>query len=191
MPDEMLDVVNDQDVITGQSPRSLVHTKGLLHRGIHVFLFTQDGKLLVQQRSRNKDSYPLAWDCSVSEHVKTGESYDQAARRGLMEELGLEVSAIRPLVKFRMMYGPNDDEISRLYSGRVEAASVHFDPAEIEQVAYFRVDHLLNMVLLGEIEPAYWLLQLLSWYSGRASALLILEEDADSRGFRGKDAPHP
>lgn len=89
MPDELFDVVDEQDHVIGQETRSLVHRRGLWHRGVHVFLFTRAHKLLVQQRSKDRLQAPLAWDCSVSEHVKAGEDYYSAAMRGLKEEMGV------------------------------------------------------------------------------------------------------
>jgi isopentenyldiphosphate isomerase len=87
MPDELLDVVDEADRVTGQAPRSTVHELGLLHRGVHVLLLSPNGDLLVQKRSAQRRQYASLLDCSTSEHVKAGESYEQAAGRGLLEEL--------------------------------------------------------------------------------------------------------
>ncbi len=75
MGDELLDVVDANDNVLSQAMRSAVHREGFYHRGIHVFLATPEGKLLVQQRSESRESFPMALDCSVSEHVKAGETY--------------------------------------------------------------------------------------------------------------------
>ncbi len=48
MSDELFDVVDENNIVIGQEWRSIVHQRGLWHRGVHVFLFTCDGKLLVQ-----------------------------------------------------------------------------------------------------------------------------------------------
>ena len=98
MPDELFDVVNEEDVVIGQELRSIVHQRGLWHRGVHVLLFTREGKLLVQQRSKNRPHAPLALDCSVSEHVKAGEDYLTAAMRGMKEEMNVEGALKRPSV---------------------------------------------------------------------------------------------
>ena len=90
MPDELFDVIDEEDKVIGQEMRSVVHQRGLWHRGVHVLLFIQDEKLLVQQRSKDRVHSPLALDCSVSEHVKAGEDYFTAAVRGLQEEMGVE-----------------------------------------------------------------------------------------------------
>jgi len=47
------------------------------------------GEMFLQKRSANKDTYPGYWDTSVGGHVGPGESYDEAARREMMEELGI------------------------------------------------------------------------------------------------------
>ena len=100
MSDELLDVVDDSDLVIGQDLRAMVHKRGSQHRGIHIFLVTPENKLVVQQRGRHRDTSPLALDCSVSELVKAGEDYREAALRGLAEELGLQDLNIHPLVKF-------------------------------------------------------------------------------------------
>ena len=122
--DELLDIVDDKDNIAGQEMRSTVHQLGLQHRGAHVFLFTRAGKMLVQKRSADRAASPSMLDCSVSEHVKAGESYFDAALRGMKEEMGVDGIEIDPLVTFRMNYGINDNEISRLFKGIVDPESL-------------------------------------------------------------------
>jgi len=59
MPDELLDIVDAADQVIGQDLRAAVHLRGLQHRGVHIFLVTPDGKLLVQQRGRQRA--PALW----------------------------------------------------------------------------------------------------------------------------------
>jgi isopentenyldiphosphate isomerase len=174
MPDELLDVVNDEDKRIRQEMRSVVHGLGLQHRGVHVFLFDYERKLLVQQRSHLKDTSPLALDCSVSEHLQAGERYRQGAVRGLAEELGLHDLRIHPLVKFSMNYGPNDNEICQLYEGRVDPALVRFDPLEVEALLYSDLDELEALLLSGKQPASRWFLQLLAWYRGKPSDMHII-----------------
>jgi len=61
-----------------------------IHRGSNVFLIN-NGQLFVPYRSATKDLYPLCGDISISEHVKVGESYLDAAIRGAQEELGISM----------------------------------------------------------------------------------------------------
>lgn len=162
--DEKLDIVNDEDIVTGQEMRSTVHQLGLQHRGVHVFLFTADGKMLVQKRSADRAASPSALDCSVSEHVKAGESYLDAAMRGMKEEMGVDGIEIKPLVKFRMNYGVNDNEISLLYEGVVDPGKVRFDPVEIAEINYYSLNELQTMIEDNNIKFCGWFVELLNWY---------------------------
>jgi len=175
MPDELLDVVNDDDLVIGREMRSVVHRRGLQHRGVHVFLFSHDGRLLVQRRSKDRAASPSLLDCSVSEHVQAGEDYMTAAFRGMKEELGLKAAEIREIVSFRMNYGPNDNEISRIFQGFISPVLVHFDPVEIEGIAYYSLDELLERMEAGEEAFCTWFVQIISWAIGKPSELNVLK----------------
>jgi isopentenyl-diphosphate Delta-isomerase len=175
MAEELLDIVDDNDIVLGREPRSTVHKVGLQHRGVHVFLFTTDGKMLVQKRSADRASSPSMLDCSVSEHVKAGESYREAAIRGMKEELGLEGGEIERLTKFRMNYGVNDNEISELFQGIVEPGDVKFDPIEIETIAYLGMDELKRMLRDGNIKFCAWFVELLNLYLNGKGKMQVME----------------
>jgi isopentenyldiphosphate isomerase len=175
MTDELLDVVNDDDIVTAREMRSVVHRLGLQHRGVHIFLVTPEAKLLVQQRSRHKETLPLALDCSVSEHLKAGEGYREAAGRGLAEELGIHGIRIHPLVKFKMNYAPNDNEICQLYKGRVDPVLVQFDPLEVEGITYRSLKELETLIRSGKVAFCDWFVQLLSWYMDRPSKMEVMK----------------
>ena len=175
MSDELLDVVNDDDLVTGQEMRSVVHARGLQHRGVHIFLFTPAGRLLVQRRSKDRSAYPSLLDGSVSEHVQAGEDYLTAALRGMREEMGLERVHLQPVITFRMNYGPNDNEVSRLFQGFVDPALVKFDTAEIEQIAYYSLTELLEQMENGEEAFCRWFIQIMRWATGKPSELNVLK----------------
>ncbi|OIN94976.1 MAG: NUDIX hydrolase [Anaerolineae bacterium CG03_land_8_20_14_0_80_58_20] len=174
MIEELFDIVDDNDNVIGQAARSAVHARGLWHRGAHVLLFDNGGRLLVQKRSADRVASPSLLDCSVSEHVKAGESYPDAARRGLKEELGVEEIDIRPVVKFKTVYGPNDNEISALYEGAADPATVKFDPVEIESIQWLSMEEL--KAGMAESRPSFcgWFVEIMRWYWGETSVLTVL-----------------
>jgi isopentenyldiphosphate isomerase len=147
----------------------------LQHRGVHIFLVTSENKLVVQQRGRQRETSPLELDCSVSEHVKTGETYRKAALRGLAEEMGVQDANIHVLIKFKMKYGPNDNEICQLYEGRVDPGRVRFDPVEVERIECYRLDELEELIRNGQVVFSGWLVQLIYWYLGKSSKLQVLK----------------
>ena len=64
--EEYLDIVDGEGEPTGRTKaRSLVHRDGDLHRTSHVWIARRKGgrlQLLLQKRSRNKDSHPGCYD---------------------------------------------------------------------------------------------------------------------------------
>ena len=174
MSNELLDIVDDSDLVTGQELRAVAHQRGLLHRGVHIFLVTPENKLLVQQRSRQRESSPRALDCSVSEHVKAGEAYRKAAKRGLTEEMGIQAANIHLLIKFKMDYGPGDREICQLYEGRVDPSQVRLDQIEVEKIDCFNLDELEELVQSRQVAVTRWFVQLINWYLGRHTAVQVL-----------------
>ena len=99
-PDEIFDVVNDNDEVIGQLARRIVHRDGHEHRAVHVLVFDSRGRIFLQKRSMTKDTFPGAWDSSASGHLESGEDYAACAARELREELGWSASAPpRPLFK--------------------------------------------------------------------------------------------
>lgn len=171
MADEFLDIVSDDDKITGQALRSAVHRQGLQHRGVHVFLFNERGEMLIQKRSADRAASPSLLDCSVSEHVKAGESYLEAAVRGLKEEMGVEGIELTRRGKIQMEYGPNDNEISEIYIGKVDPALVKFDPEEIAEVKYMSLDEIRAGMAAQKESFCGWFVELLKWYVGEPARL--------------------
>jgi len=92
MPEEIFDIVNERDEVTGQAPRREVHARGLWHRAVHVLVFNARGEVFLQKRSLKKDSAAGKWDSSSSGHLDAGEDYDACSVRELREELGLTVA---------------------------------------------------------------------------------------------------
>ena len=86
---EIFDVVDADDQVIGQAPRGEVHARDLWHRAVHLLVFNEKGELFLQKRSPWKDKHPSKWDSSAAGHLDSGETYLEAARRELAEELGL------------------------------------------------------------------------------------------------------
>ena len=65
------------------------HQNGLLHRAFSVFLFDQEGKMLLQQRSSTKYHSPDKWTNACCSHPRENETYLDGAKRRIHEELGI------------------------------------------------------------------------------------------------------
>lgn len=98
---EIVDLVDVDDRVTGKALLERCLRDGLLHRAVAILVFRKDGRLVLQQRALRDHWHPGRWTLSCTGHVKTGESYTAAARRELVEELGLR-AALTPLARFRV-----------------------------------------------------------------------------------------
>lgn len=91
--DELVDILDSEGNFTGQTAmKSKAHKHGLFHPTVHVWLYTRNGQLLIQQRGGGKDTHPLLWDVSVAGHIGAGEDFESSAIREVAEEIGLEIT---------------------------------------------------------------------------------------------------
>jgi isopentenyl-diphosphate delta-isomerase len=174
VPEEFLDVVNENNLVIGREERKVVHQTGAWHRGVHIFLFTPESKLLVQQRSLQRQESPGRLDCSVSEHLRAGESFIDGAKRGLREELGIEGIPLKPIIRFQMNYGQGDNMISALYEGTITGEKLTIDNNEVAQILYYSLPQLEDLIIKGDNSCSRWFRQLLLWYQGKPSEISLL-----------------
>lgn len=100
---EYLDVLNEDGSLTGKSKlRNEVHRDGDWHRAVHVWVIDDDWKILVQQRSFNKDSFAGLWTIGAGGHVSSGKNNVEAAIEELSEECGIKIK--KEDLKFRFSY---------------------------------------------------------------------------------------
>lgn len=97
---EQLIVVNQADDEIGHLSKAACHEgDGVLHRAFSLFIFNEAGELLIQQRSAQKQLWPLFWANSCCSHPRHGETMEKAIHRRLYEELRM-TSDLAYLYKF-------------------------------------------------------------------------------------------
>jgi isopentenyldiphosphate isomerase/uncharacterized protein YqgV (UPF0045/DUF77 family) len=128
-PVELVEWVDDDDRVIGVVPRSRMRAENLLHRSVAVIVTTSDGRLVVQRRADTKDVFPGWWDIGAGGVVGAGEPVDEAARRELYEELGVDGEP--ELLGLDRYDDEHAREICRVY--RVESDGP-FEPVDGEAV---------------------------------------------------------
>lgn len=105
---------------------------------------------------------------AVSEHAKSGESYEQAAKRGLLDELGVTDVKPRKLLHLRMEYGPCDRSITVLFK-LVYDGEIRMDEKEAVSIRFLPVDKVKKMLRDEKDKFAFWAHEILKWYFGLPS----------------------
>lgn len=89
--DQMVPLVDEAGNITGAATRRHCHDGSrLLHPVVHLHVFNSKGDLYLQKRPEWKDIQPGKWDTACGGHVDLGENVEQALRREVKEELGID-----------------------------------------------------------------------------------------------------
>ena len=85
-------LVDDQDRPVGTMEKMEVHQKALLHRAFSVFIFNENGQMLIQQRAAKKYHSPNLWTNACCSHPKPGEETIKAAQIRLQQEMGFSTT---------------------------------------------------------------------------------------------------
>ncbi len=159
MENEVIEIVNKNGKIIGNTTRQKAYQKGLLHLAVNMFVFNSKGQVYIQKRSASKSSFPLYWDISASEHVKPGESPKNAATRGLMEELSIitNVKLLRKKHIQKSLFvkkGKNiiEHEIVRLYSTKYDG-KIKIDKNEVASGKFVSLSKLKSLLKTEKFTP--------------------------------------
>lgn len=146
--DEYIDLVNDDDKIVGKKKRSEIYSLGLSNfRVVNLFVKSSKGKLWIPRRTKNKRIFPLCLDISVGGHVKSSETYEEALKREVKEEIRIDINNVsyrqvgyftpykNKVSAFMKVYELNIDEIKN-YNRNDFSESYWLYPEEvIERIA--------------------------------------------------------
>ena len=138
-PPELVVLVDEENNILGTMPKSEVHGANTpLHRAFSAFLFNADKKLLLQQRSHVKKTWPLAWSNSCCGHPGLDEPNIDAAKRRIKDELGMTVQWIEEVSPYRYQFtkdGVMENEICPIHIGYTEDEP-RINPLEVEAIEW-------------------------------------------------------
>jgi isopentenyl-diphosphate Delta-isomerase len=94
MADEFVDIVDESLRVSGTILKSEAHKLGLLHKCIIAELFNSRGEMLLIKPASHKQDYQQ-WVSPVGGHVVASESDEDALRREMLEEIGIERYELR------------------------------------------------------------------------------------------------
>ena len=152
---EYFDIVDESGLPTGEIvSRDIAHRDGIRHRTAHVWVVRPAHAgydILLQKRSRNKDSFPGFFDTSSAGHIPAGSEPLPSALRELKEELG--ISALLDQLHYAgvfisqyekefhgRMFRDNEVTSVFVYSEPVETETLTLQESEVEEVRWFHLD---------------------------------------------------
>ncbi len=153
---EIWDLYDINREIVGEHIRGVEMPPDKYHLVVHIWIKNSENKYLLAQRSGNRKTYPLKWEC-VGGSVITGETSIQAALREVKEEIGLEISEnncqlvatqIRDIVEGQRI---NDivDIYLVTYDGQVELSKATTD--EVAQIKWLNRTDIEELFNRGEM----------------------------------------
>ncbi|WP_335978565.1 isopentenyl-diphosphate Delta-isomerase [Streptomyces sp. CA2R106] len=146
----MLELVDEDGVTIGTAEKLSAHlAPGRLHRAFSVFLFDDEGRLLLQRRALSKYHSPGVWSNTCCGHPYPDEQPFVAAARRTAEELGVAPVLMREAGTVRYNHpdpasGLVEQEYNHLYVGVVRAP-LRPDPAEIGETVFVTPEELAKL----------------------------------------------
>jgi isopentenyl-diphosphate delta-isomerase type 1 len=141
-------VIDENDKVIGKATREECHSdRRLIHRSVYIFMVNGSNEIFLQKRSMSKDLYPGYFTGSATGHVDYGEDYEEAAKRELKEELGVDAPLLQ-LGKVKS-FTKNEREISMLYLCRY-SGPVKFNTKEITEGGFFSIEDIKHNLKTGE-----------------------------------------
>ena len=154
MKEEFLEVYSPEGTKTGQKKsKSEIHRKGLFHSTVHVWIFTEEGNILIQKRSKKKELNPGVWDVSVAGHIKFNENIKKAAKRETLEETGININT-KDLLKIGVYKSINihptaiDKEFFHTYILKIDKNSINlgFKNNEVDDLKFISIEEMESLI---------------------------------------------
>ena len=90
---ELWDLYDENREFTGKTQiRGEKIPQGYYHLAVHVWIRNRKGEYLISQRSADRPTFPLMWEC-VGGAATAGEDSLTAALRETAEEVGIDLPA--------------------------------------------------------------------------------------------------
>lgn len=142
---ELLILVDADDREIGSLGKDECHDgDGTLHRAFSLFLFDENGALLLQRRSELKRLWPRYWSNTCCSHPRHGESMEEATARRLQQELDTAAD-LEFIYKFeyqaRFAEQGSEHELCWVYLGRL-AQEASANESEISELRFVSTNQL-------------------------------------------------
>jgi len=137
-------LVDKNNEPVGSMEKLEAHQKGLLHRAFSIFIFNEEGHLLLQQRALSKYHSGGLWSNSCCSHPEPGEEIAEAASKRLWEELGIstELTEVFSFI-YRMEFdnGLTEHEFDHVFIGQYNG-ELYPDNTEVRDYCFMPIEDI-------------------------------------------------
>lgn len=121
-----------------------------------VWIINKKGEILLTQRSKDKKSNPLKWECTAGSVLK-GETTYEGALREIKEEIGLELN-LKDLIYFGNKVDKTHHAIVDKWIIRkdIKISDLNFSDEEVQDAKYVTKDEFEKMMNNGEIRDIFY-----------------------------------
>ena len=143
------------------------HKEGLKHFAFSVFLFDDNGKLLLQKRAKNKYHSGGLWSNTCCSHFKDLNEFDnriKTAKKRLLDELGLQFDGVLNEVCILEYKANVDDDLIEnekdyIFTGILNEDKTQFslNVDEVEEIKFITLDDLKKEIALNKDKYTEWL----------------------------------
>ena len=158
---EYVILVDDSDAEIGTAEKLDAHRSGALHRAFSIVVWSSDGQMLLQQRAASKYHSASLWTNTCCGHPRPNEDVAAAAKRRLVEEMGLHCP-LTPLgtIRYRAEFsnGLIEHEIVHVFRG-VHNGAVVPNPDEADAFTWRTLDDVRQEVDAAPENYSVWFRQ--------------------------------
>ena len=129
-------IVNEKDEVIGAVSEEELYERNHLHRIVHILLFDEKGRIMLQKRSKTKSYAPSCWVTSAGGRVDEGETYEMAAYRELKEEIGM-CAVLEEIGKYYYEHKESGvNYFMTIYKAEYRGESLVLQESEVEAVEF-------------------------------------------------------
>jgi len=160
---QLIALVDTDDNIIGYENKDTVHQKGLLHRAFSVFIFNDNGEMLIQQRAETKYHSPLLWTNACCSHLLKGSTMEKSLHERLLFEMSFDTDVE---FKFKFTYktefanGLTEYETDHVYFGKWNG-NIKLNPREATSCKWMNINDLKKSIKQNRQNYTYWFLYIM------------------------------